>query len=102
LSLRQWIRGYSYFVGIARNDDPQTTSRCIRLNEADLVAGLQGTGLSEAQARKFVRLVTFGRNTLDLFDAPLIKVADGSYVFFCAPYRSALIGVIALSRMTVP
>jgi hypothetical protein len=100
LTLRHWIKGYSFLTGMVRQRNQADALRAIRTSEEELVAGLRTTGLTEEQAKKFIGLTTFGRNAQDLFDAPLIKVEGGGYLFFTGPYRSALVGVIALSRIS--
>jgi hypothetical protein len=62
--------------------------------------GLVLAGLSQDQATTFVQLTTFGRGVADLFDAPLLKVSDGSYRFFATAYHTPVLGVIMLSRIS--
>lgn len=99
LSVRALLRGYAYYEKIARSPSGESILSCIRFSEAELLKGLCSVGLSNEQATKFIYLTTFGRKVSDLFDAPLIKVRDGSYCFFSAAFHAPVLSAIALSRI---
>ena len=100
LAFKAWIRGYAFFAMKAHDAQGKPIFSCLRLAEDELVKDLQSCGLSSDQARRFIRLTTFGQGAADLFDAPLLKVSDGSYCLFAPAYHTATLGVIALSRIS--
>ena len=99
LPFKVWLRGYAHYAQLAHDASGQPMYNCLRLSEAELLNGLIASGLSQDQARTFVQLTTFGRGIADLFDAPLVKVSDCSYIFFAPAYQAPTLGVIALSRI---
>jgi hypothetical protein len=100
LPMKVWLRGYAYFAEKGKDDAGKPVFACPRISEGDLIKGLVNAGLSNEQAKTFIELTTFGRNTADLFDAPLLKVSDGSYCFFAPAYHAPTLGVILLSRIS--
>jgi len=70
------------------------------MTEDELLGELQAIGLSKAEAQTFVKFTTFGRGITDLFDAPLLKIADGTYLFFAGAYQTAVLGAAVFGRAT--
>lgn len=99
LPFKAWVRGYAHYAQLAHDADGNPIFSCLRFSEGDLLNGLVLAGLSQDQATTFVRLTTFSRGVADLFDAPLLKVSDGSYRFFATAYHTPVLGVIVLSRI---
>jgi hypothetical protein len=100
LPFKAWIRGYAYYAKKAEDPSGNPILSCLRLSAKELADGLLAAGLSNEQAKIFVELTTFGQGAADLFDAPLLKVNDGSYCFFAPAYQAPTLGVIALSRIS--
>jgi len=100
LPLKAWVRGYAYFAQKARDSNGSPILTCLRLSENELVNGLVLAGLSNEQARIFIGHTTFSQGAADLFDAPLLKVSDGSYCFFAPAFQTPTLGVIMLSRIS--
>lgn len=99
LPAKAWMRGYAHYVQLAKGPDGEHNLTNLRISKEDLISGLVSAGLTEDQAQTFVGLTTFGRGVADLFEAPLLKIRDGSYLF-CAPaYHAPVLGVIFLSRI---
>ena len=92
LSLRAWIRGYSFLASIQGHD-------LKAISRQELINGLVEVGHSVEQASAFVGHATFGRATRDLFDAPLLRVSDGSYRIFPPAVTSPNIANIVASRL---
>ncbi|MDB6138825.1 MAG: hypothetical protein JWO94_1897, partial [Verrucomicrobiaceae bacterium] len=99
IPFRLWIKGYAFYSRLAEDKDGNSIFSCIRISAHDLVGGLLRSGFTEHQSYKFIELTTFGRGVEDLFDAPLLRVKNGSYIFFAPAYHSPVLGVIALSRI---
>jgi hypothetical protein len=100
LAFKVWVRGYAHYSGLAHDAQGKPFYNCQRFSKEVLVNGLMLSGLSQEQAEIFISLTTFGRSTADLFDAPLLKVSDGSYIFFAAAYQTPVLGNIVLSRIS--
>ncbi len=100
LPLKAWVRGYAHYERLAHNAAGDPIFSYLRLSEADLLNGLMKSGLLLEQATAFVRLSTFSRGVADLFDAPLLKVEDGSYLFFAPAFHAPVLGVLVLSRIS--
>ncbi len=98
LALAAWLRGYAYLEKLADEAARAGKRWMMRLTEAELTSGLSGAGLSEAQASRFVLLASFQREAADLYDAPLLRTADGSYRFLPSIYYGPVLGVVLLSR----
>lgn len=49
---------------------------------AELIATLDRCGLKNGAAERFVNAVTLARSSRDLFDCPLIRLAEGSLLIF--------------------
>ena len=98
LRLAEWIRGYSILRYIAEHFIPSGGASVY--SEAELVAELTEGGLSRTSALNFIRLVTFGKGSRDLFDTPLIRLAEGNYYFFAPAMTSAQIVNVLLSRLS--
>jgi hypothetical protein len=99
LPFKAWVRGYAHYAQLAHDTAGNPIFSCPRFSEEELLKGLVSAGLSQNQAAAFIRLTTFSRGVADLFDAPLLKVSDGSYRFFATAYHAPVLGVIVLSRI---
>ena len=85
LRLVEWLRGYAVLTKIAEdrsNGGRDETNIVFALAPADLIAVLEKCGLRNGAAGTFVRAVTLGSSSRDLFDCPLIKLTDGSLMVF--------------------
>lgn len=95
LSFPQWIRGFSYLQSLAGRLCAADGSSPPYLTTAQaLEAQLVQVGLDEAAAGAFLSAVTFSRTREDLFDAPLIRIADGQMCFL-----PAVVAVLNLPRV---
>lgn len=100
LTLKAWLRGYAYYAKVLAGGDASPIRwGTYALTEQQLVDGLGRAGLDASAARAFIAATTFSRGARDLYDAPLIKSADGLYHFFSLAYWSPTIGNILLSRL---
>lgn len=98
LRLAEWIRGYSVLRYVAEHFIPSGGAAVY--TEAELVEELTDGGLERSSALIFIRMVTFGKGSRDLFDTPLIRLADQTYYFFAPAMTSAQIVNVLLSRLS--
>jgi hypothetical protein len=83
------VRGYSILQVISKNalnaNDPNCLT--IRYMKPELVAILKRLGLDKHKAEIFIKHVSYGKASRDMFDQPLIQMQDGSIIlvsFACA------------------
>lgn len=72
----------------------------LRFTKNELSSILTRYGLPHNIASIFIKSVTFGRLSRDLFDHPLIKHSDGHYLVFRPAVISAQIATIVLSTIS--
>lgn len=99
LPLRVWLRGYAYCAYMAASQGKRSLHSLLTLNEKDLRDGLANVGLSTCQAERFLELTSFQKNSLDLYDAPILRSSDGSLLFWAPAYTAPVIEQILLSRI---
>ncbi len=102
LTLVEWLRGYATLQAIVEDgyDRRSTPDRLVPImKRGDLLGRLRRNGLRGGTADRFVDLTSFARNSRDLFDTPLIRVADGSMVLFGPALLGAIPAQTTLSRM---
>lgn len=100
LRLVEWVRGYAILQILSeekhKNIDP--SANLIFLTPRDeLVDLLTKNGLSLVAANRFVNAASLKKSSRDLFDCPLIKMADGSLMVFTPGLLTANIAQIVLS-----
>lgn len=97
LRLVEWIRGY---FCLKRFLDGQRAVRgVVRFSQADFVATAAGFDLSASKAAAFLELLKFGRDTIDLFDAPLLAGSDGHLYAVREVVRLANVARVVLSQL---
>jgi hypothetical protein len=95
LSFPQWIRGFSFLHSLARRLCAADGSSPPYVTTAQsLEAQLAQVGLDEAAARTLLSALTFSKTREDLFDAPLIRIADRVLCFL-----PSVVAVSNLSRV---
>jgi hypothetical protein len=77
LKLRDWIRGY--FTLKYLSEEILLGNILSTLNKQDILNALISSGLLDESAYTFIDLVTFGKNSKDLYDCPLIKLEEGNF-----------------------
>ncbi len=101
LTLAEWVRGYSVLQDVAHKAllprDPDRLT--IGFSNAELVALLQRLGLQGGKALVFIGHATFRKASRDLFDQPLIKLQDGSYLLLAISAATSSIPNIILSTL---
>lgn len=98
LRLSEWIRGYFSIQYIAKNIKA-TNSNSI-LSESDICSFLIKSGIPKDKCNLFINIITFSRNSKDLYDSPLIKLEDGRYYVCYNACLNTSISNIILSRFS--
>ena len=88
LTIVEWLRAYSVLSEIAAQKmaDGKTPleRHFIRLDIPELEGTLTQLGLEGESAKVFIRQASFAQRSMDMFDCPLLKLADES-IFLIAP-----------------
>lgn len=84
LKLGEWLRGYSLLqFCCARDVALNKIADGLCYLDLDVFLSLaERTGMSRERMLRFIKQVTFQKNSRDLFDTPLIQTVDGRYVLF--------------------
>jgi predicted amino acid-binding ACT domain protein len=77
LTLRDWIRGY--FTLKHLSDEVLSGNILSTISKQNLSNALTKAGLLDDSANIFIDLVTFGKDSKDLFDCPLIEMEGGGF-----------------------
>lgn len=85
-TIPEWLRGYSVLRRIAgealEREDGPLDRHLLALSRSELTDRLVGTGLSPAGADAFVDGVTYSADSVDLFDAPLLRQGPDRFLLF--------------------
>lgn len=95
LRLMEWLRGYSVLAELVqRRGEPVVT-----VGRDTLLKDLGRLGLSEEKAETFLRAVTFGRRSEDLFDCPILVSSDAQFHLLADVIRTWDLARILVSRV---
>lgn len=95
LSLREWVRGYSVIAYLSKK-----IKNKVVYTKGELNSVLRLGGFSEEKAGIFIANITFGDDSRDIYDSPLIKMSDSSFFLFTPAYTSPAISNIVLSKFS--
>lgn len=95
LSLREWVRGYSVIAYLAKE-----IKHKVLYTKGELMSMLQLGGLKEKKAEEFIKHITFGDDSRDIYDSPLVKTSDSLFFLYTPAYISPLISNIILSKFS--
>ncbi|WP_164098160.1 hypothetical protein, partial [Serratia marcescens] len=95
LSLREWVRGYSVISYLSQN-----AKHKIIYSKKEIISVLRLGGYSELKADIFIKSITFGNDSRDIYDSPLIQTSNSSYLLFTPAYTAPLISNIILSKFS--
>jgi hypothetical protein len=93
LSLREWVRGYSVITYLS-----QKHKNKVIYSKGEISSMLRLGGFSAEKADVFITLITFGDDSRDIYDSPLIRTSNSSYFIFTPAFTSPLISNIILSK----
>jgi hypothetical protein len=77
LTLRDWVRGY--FTIRYLSEEVLLGNLLSTFSKQDILNALTGSGVLNKSANTFINLVTFGENSKDLYDCPLIKMEGDDF-----------------------
>lgn len=97
LPLALWVRGYSA-LGVWAEQRVSAGS-LLRTTDAELVALLQRVSLSESQARLLLTSLTFGRQSRDLYDTPLIRLGENEWIVVAPAVAHAHLAIVIPSML---
>lgn len=95
LSLREWVRGYSVIAYLAQEVPHKNI-----YTKNELISTLRLGGLKDRKANDFIEYITFGDDSRDFYDSPLVKVSNDSFFIFTPAYISPLISNIIISKFS--
>ena len=98
LRLVEWIRGYLYLKAFL--DQQRAVRGVVRFSASEFVSSAAGYDLPEAKATAFLECMKFGRETIDLFDAPLLGGEDGYLYAVREVVRIANVPRVVLSQLS--
>lgn len=84
-TINEWLRGYSVLrriAGDALKKEPGVGRHLLRFSRTELAAQLIDFGLSSAGAEAFIKGATFKSDSIDLFDAPLVRQGPDDLLLF--------------------
>jgi hypothetical protein len=98
LTLRDWVRGY--FTLRYLSEEILLGNILSTLSKLDLLNYLTSSGLLYESASTFINLVTFGENSKDLYDCPLIKMEEDNFYLSYFSLVNANISNLILSMFS--
>lgn len=102
LRLVEWLRGFSVLQQLIKDHGEKGGGReslIVAIPIAELINILHTCGLDHDAARRFIALTILKVGSYDLFDCPVIKVADGSMLVFGPALIGANFARIILSSI---
>lgn len=97
----EWVRGFATLKELAKKQEEANKSDpskvLVGVSKAYLISILESLGLKDGKADLFCDLTTLKSSSRDLFDAPLIKLSDGSLLLFAPALVAADLPQVVLS-----
>lgn len=101
LRIIEWIRGLAVLSNLAtsRENSPMPGQHKMlpTFTDAELIEALKRNALEPEKAATFIDQMTFRRDTLDLYDAPLIQIGVDNKILFSATVKAVNISGVLLS-----
>lgn len=82
LRIVEWLRGYCVLSALCERRKDESGQFVQVWKEKELLDALCAEGLRQDKAQRFIEHATFKKGTIDLFDGPLIRRADGAFMLF--------------------
>ncbi|EJG1884307.1 NERD domain-containing protein [Vibrio parahaemolyticus] len=98
LRLIEWVKAYSCLKYICKCIKDSIQQNVI--STKTLENYFSKSGLDREKARIFIDIVTFGRDSRDFFDCPLLKLSNDNYYVFSHSFLNSNLTVLILSRMS--
>lgn len=98
LTLREWVRGYCALglIAVAK----QNESCLVTFEKYEIEQGLRDYKLPEECILTFIHHLTFGQDSRDLYDSPLIHSEDGKYTLFANVLKTYNVTNVLFSRLS--
>lgn len=98
LTLAEWVRCYFVIRHISKNIVEENND-CF-LAEESIVGALEGAGISRDKGIGFINLVSFSKNSSDLYDCPLIRMSSGCFYISYDSLVHASVSNVIISRLS--
>lgn len=98
LTLREWVRGYCALGLMAAAK--QHEACLVTFEESEIEQGLRDYKLPEECIPTLIHHLTFGQDSRDLYDSPLIHSDDGKYALFANVLKTCNVTNVLLSRLS--
>lgn len=99
LTLSEWVKSYSAMKLLVENNNDGSNEGII-LSDVELSKVMRESGIASDRVCKAVEHLTFNKKSKDLFDTPLIKLADDNYYLFKQAIPSLNIGNVVFSQLS--
>jgi len=102
LRLVEWLRGYAVLKALAedhKGDEHDPERLIFQVPRTDLLVVMERCGLGNAMADRFIDAVSLKLSSRDLFDCPLIRMANGSLMVFGPGLFTANLARVVLSTI---
>lgn len=103
LTLREWVRGYAVLQALGERAIERETTAYGRslapFPPGQLDATLVAAGLKTSTAARFIAFATLSDHSDDIFDCPLLRMADGGNLLFTPAVTTAVIARVVLSNL---
>lgn len=98
LTMREWVRGYAslhLIIGSKAEETPLAT-----YGLAELEQHFRDFDIPEARIPTMIGHLTFGRNSRDLYDSPLIRYQGDKFVVLTEAFKASNLPNVILSRLS--
>lgn len=98
LTMREWIRGYSSLKLVATLESAESHLKTFQKNE--LEQHFKNFGLHESCISTLIDHLTFGNDSSDLWDAPLIRATDDTFTVLIQPTEASNLPNVIISKLS--
>ncbi|HBO5115155.1 hypothetical protein ACR2RM_26300 [Pseudomonas aeruginosa] len=98
LTLREWVRGYCALSLMAAAK--QTDSCVVSFEKHEIEQGFRDYKIPEECVPTLIHHLTFGQDSRDLYDSPLIYSEDGNYTLFANVLKTCNVTNVLFSRLS--
>ncbi|WP_395598880.1 hypothetical protein AB4P95_09885 [Pseudomonas sp. A1437] len=99
LTLREWVRGYCALKLMAKAKRMKSGSSLISFDKAELEQGFIDYRVPESCVLELIDHLTFGTNSRDLYDSPLIRSQNDQYALLAEVLITCNLPNVILSRL---
>lgn len=98
LTMREWVRGYSSLKILAESES--ANSGLLTFEKKELEKKLRGFNIPNHCISTLIGHLTFGRDSRDLWDSPLIRSQDDKFTVLVRPSKTSNIPNVILSKLS--